>query len=54
MLEFETVKGADSKDKDIDQYRALPTFYGWVRKFIVIVFLECDSQQDVRADQQRS
>ena len=29
MLEFETVKGADSKDKDIDQYGALPIFYGY-------------------------
>lgn len=29
MLEFETVKGADSNDKYIDQYRAMPAFYGY-------------------------
>lgn len=29
MLEFVTVKGADSKDEDIDQYRAMPAFYGY-------------------------
>lgn len=51
MLEFETVKGADSKkDKDIDQYRALPAFYGYGS----LLCCECDSQQDVRVDQQRS